>query len=338
MTYNISKTLSLCLKSMDIAILCETVCKDLSHVDQRLLCTDEVIRGGLRKRFALYEAVALTQLTGELVHLEDLILTTDDRHLRALSAELVVAKNCLHQREWLQALPFEQHLTFETVNRLTGEQEMGEGVIKPARTDINDAIAEIDRLLDRDSKKIKPSTNDVGPGWIASYRELIGTPIILSAAVLIDLVLATLGDHEKQRAALLGSSYIKGRGLVGEYLPTLGRSLKACNYKHDERRSPEHRITTIIDMMGHSARSALNEINKLMLARMVMLNTPYRQGSKLPELVNLLCAYPIVSIDMMAKKLNLTSQAVNQIMTYKLQGKGPREITSRRRYRAWTTL
>jgi hypothetical protein len=59
-----------------------------------------------------------------------------------------------------------------------------------------------------------------------------------------------------------------------------------------------------------------------------------RSNSKLPELVNLFLSRPLVTVALGAKVLQVTPKAVD-LMLVQLGGALPRELTGRRRYRAW---
>lgn len=59
-----------------------------------------------------------------------------------------------------------------------------------------------------------------------------------------------------------------------------------------------------------------------------------RTSSKLPELIELVVAKPLVSAGMVAKTLDVTPQAARRIVL----GLGLREMTGRGRFRAWGVL
>jgi hypothetical protein len=64
------------------------------------------------------------------------------------------------------------------------------------------------------------------------------------------------------------------------------------------------------------------------------LSDKCRSNSKLPELVELFLSRPLVTVPLGAKLLKVTPKAVN-FMLLQLGGALPRELTGRRRYRAW---
>ncbi len=62
-----------------------------------------------------------------------------------------------------------------------------------------------------------------------------------------------------------------------------------------------------------------------------------RGNSKLPQLVDLFMASPLVIVQMATEKLKVTQQAV-EVMLKELGPSLPRELTGRKRYRAWGIL
>ena len=59
-----------------------------------------------------------------------------------------------------------------------------------------------------------------------------------------------------------------------------------------------------------------------------------RKHSRLPVLVQLLCARPVVSVAMAAKALGCSHQAVEQMFSF--LAPTARELTGRKRFRVWT--
>jgi len=77
-------------------------------------------------------------------------------------------------------------------------------------------------------------------------------------------------------------------------------------------------------------------LDKLTLAREVMMGKckGRRRNCRLPALVDLFVSTPLVTIATAAKTLNVTPQAI-EAMLGDLGPACPRELTQRRRYRAW---
>lgn len=82
-----------------------------------------------------------------------------------------------------------------------------------------------------------------------------------------------------------------------------------------------------------AAELGLKEHDRLALARQMMERKldGRRTSSKLPELVELVMAKPLVSAGMIATTLNVTPQAALRIVGEL----GLREMTGRGRFRAW---
>lgn len=80
----------------------------------------------------------------------------------------------------------------------------------------------------------------------------------------------------------------------------------------------------------------LKEHDRLVLARQMMMRKleGRRTSSRLPELVELVMARPLISAGMVAKTLEVTPQGARRIV----QELGLREMTGRGRFRAWGIL
>jgi predicted HTH domain antitoxin len=59
-----------------------------------------------------------------------------------------------------------------------------------------------------------------------------------------------------------------------------------------------------------------------------------RSNSRLPQLIELFLSRPLVSVAIASKLIGVTPKAVD-LMLAQLGGALPRELTGRRRYRAW---
>jgi hypothetical protein len=92
----------------------------------------------------------------------------------------------------------------------------------------------------------------------------------------------------------------------------------------------------LIEAMHDSAKLADSDLKRLTLAREVMLRRceGRRGNSKVPQLVDLFMALPLVTVQMATEKLKVTQQAV-EVMLRELGPSLPREWTGRKRYRAW---
>jgi hypothetical protein len=85
-----------------------------------------------------------------------------------------------------------------------------------------------------------------------------------------------------------------------------------------------------------AVRLGHKDLDRLVLARELMgqVTDQCRSNSKLPQLVELFLSRPLVTVPLAAKLLKVTPKAVD-LMLLQLGGALPRELTGRRRYRAW---
>ncbi len=85
-----------------------------------------------------------------------------------------------------------------------------------------------------------------------------------------------------------------------------------------------------------AAEIGMKEHDRLTLGRQMMERklSGRRTSSKVPELVELVMARPLVSAGMVAKTLDVTPQAARRIVLEL----GLREMTGRGRFRAWGIL
>lgn len=95
-------------------------------------------------------------------------------------------------------------------------------------------------------------------------------------------------------------------------------------------------MLSIAEGLIAAAEIGLKEHDRLALARKMMERrlSGRRRSSKLPELVDLVMATPLVHAGTVTKTLGVTPQAARRIVTEL----GLREMTGRGRFRAWGVL
>lgn len=219
------------------------------------------------------------------------------------------------------------------------------------------AFAEIDALLARTRKKLD-SWNDLSsdagrknlslrdPGydaagrcerWLAVLEEGRGLPATLAAALALD---AWLALEPSERAGALGfalaATVLRQRGLAQAHLPTLGLGLRRGRFRWSPHQALPIRVVGLLGALTEAAAFAQADCDRLVLARELMLRKceNRRGNSKLAELVGLFVASPLVTVQLAAARLQVTPQAV-EAMLKELGASLPRELTGRKRYRAW---
>jgi hypothetical protein len=240
------------------------------------------------------------------------------------------------------------------------EDEVGED--EPDPEDEHDhaadpAFAEIDALLVRTRKKLD-AWNDLSSaegrknltlrdpgydaagrlaGWLQILEEGRGLPAALAAALALD---AWLWLEPSERAGELGfalaATVLRERGLGSAHLPALGLGLRRGKFRWSPHQALGVRAAGLLGAFAEAAALGQADLDRLSLARTLMLRKcETRRGtSKLAELVDLFVASPLVTVQLAAARLKVTPQAV-EAMLKELGGSLPRELTGRKRYRAW---
>ena len=95
-------------------------------------------------------------------------------------------------------------------------------------------------------------------------------------------------------------------------------------------------IAGLLGALTEAAAFGQGELDRLSLARELMLRKceNRRGNSKLAELVDLFVVLPLVTVQLAATRLQVSPQAV-EAMLRELGSSLPRELTGRKRYRAW---
>ncbi|WP_164902999.1 RHE_PE00001 family protein [Rhizobium leguminosarum] len=174
--------------------------------------------------------------------------------------------------------------------------------------------------------------------WRGVLRQAENLPAVLQAIVALDAwnELAVL-QHAPWLGRLFAASILRQAGVTsGAHLAAINLGLKTIPVDRRRHRDRETRLLAIAQGLIAAAEIGLKEHDRLALARQMMERklSGRRTSSKLPELVELMMARPLVSAKMVAKTLEVTPQAARR-MVLEL---GLREMTGRGRFRAWGTL
>ncbi|MGI8397452.1 RHE_PE00001 family protein [Agrobacterium deltaense] len=163
-------------------------------------------------------------------------------------------------------------------------------------------------------------------------------PAVLQAIVALDAwnELSVL-QHAPWLGRLFAASILREAGITtGAHLAAINLGLKTIPVDRRRHRDRETRLLAIARGLIAAAEIGLKEHDRLALARTLMERKleGRRTSSKLPELVELVMAKPLVSAKMVAKTLDVTPQAARRIVLEL----GLREMTGRGRFRAWGIL
>ncbi|RVC59530.1 DUF1612 domain-containing protein, partial [Mesorhizobium sp. M00.F.Ca.ET.038.03.1.1] len=166
---------------------------------------------------------------------------------------------------------------------------------------------------------------------LAGTREL---PSVLRAAILLE---AWTEIEVLQHAAWLGplfcAALLRQEGLAASHLACLHLGAKNIPRERRRARTKSDRLLAWLDAIHEAALAGLKEHDRLVLAKNQMARRlrERRASSKLPGLVELVLARPLVSTGMIQETLKVSKQgALNLVGELSL-----REMTGRGRFRAW---
>ncbi len=171
--------------------------------------------------------------------------------------------------------------------------------------------------------------------WRGALTLIGDLPPVLQAVLALDAwnELAVL-QRAPWLGRLLAASILRQAGITtAAHLAAFNFGLKSIPVDRRRHRDRETRLLAIARGLIAAAELGLKEHDRLALARQMMerkLNGR-RTSSKLPELIELVMAKPLVSAGMVGKTLEVTPQAARRIVGEL----GLREMTGRGRFRAW---
>ncbi|MDX0741545.1 DUF1612 domain-containing protein [Sinorhizobium medicae] len=171
--------------------------------------------------------------------------------------------------------------------------------------------------------------------WRNVLRQAENLPAVLQAIIALDAwnELSVL-QHAPWLGRLLAASILRETGITtGAHLAAINLGLKTIPIDRRRHRDRETRLFAIAHGLLAATEIGMKEHDRLTLAK-TMMNRKLegrRTSSKLPELVDLVMAKPLVSAGMVAKTLDVTPQAARRIVSEL----GLREMTGRGRFRAW---
>jgi Protein of unknown function (DUF1612)/HTH DNA binding domain len=170
--------------------------------------------------------------------------------------------------------------------------------------------------------------------WLALVRATKELPPVLRAAIALD---AWWALDVLQRALWLGRLLVAGllreAGVTTAHLVAFNLGLKGVPREKRQARDQIIRILALVQAMEEAAVTGLKEHDRLVLAREQMQRRlkGKRANSKLPQLIELVLARPLVSSTMIEKELKVSLQgALNLVGELNM-----REMTGRGRFRAW---
>jgi hypothetical protein len=173
--------------------------------------------------------------------------------------------------------------------------------------------------------------------WQAAAEQLENLPPVLRAVLMLDAWNSVqVLQHAPWLGRLLAAAFLRQSGLAQAHLPSLNLGLKLIPRERRTSRNRTVRLIALLKALEAAAEAGLKEHDRLLLAQQQMQRrlVGKRQSSKLPQLIDLVLSFPMVSTGMIAEALKITPQGA-----LKLAGElNLRELTGRGRFRAWGVL
>lgn len=173
--------------------------------------------------------------------------------------------------------------------------------------------------------------------WLDALRDTYGLPPVLRAALALDAwnSLQVL-QHIPWLGRQLVAALLRQEGPAGAHLAAINAGLRAVPRERRHARDRPTRLLANLEAFEIGAAQGLKTHDRLVLAKLQLERrlVKKRANSRLPKLVELVIARPVVSAGIIARELGLTMQGALGLAS-ELQ---LREITGRERYRAWSIL
>jgi hypothetical protein len=170
--------------------------------------------------------------------------------------------------------------------------------------------------------------------WLDAVEATRGLPPVLRSAIALD----AWGEIEVLQhggfvGTLLAAALLRQERATEHHLACLNVGARAVPRERRRARDRGQRLHAWLDAIRQAAEAGMREHDRLVLARarMELALKGRRASSKLPELMELVLARPLVSTLIVQAELGVSRQGVFDLV----EALGLREITGRGRYKAW---
>ncbi|MBJ7532588.1 DUF1612 domain-containing protein [Rhodomicrobium vannielii ATCC 17100] len=172
--------------------------------------------------------------------------------------------------------------------------------------------------------------------WRAVLQESRNLPPVLAAAIAWDAWLFAQPDQRGAwRAPLIAALVLKARKKTETFLLPLALGTRPAEYR-DAGKPFEVRIEGFCGLVVGAVQRCERELANLSLVRNLLdvKIARRRRNSRLPELADLLLAHPVVSLRMVARRLEVSPEGARKLILD--LGSIIREVSGRKRYRVWS--
>ena len=343
----------------------------VARLDERL--SRSSIREGWIARTHFADARDSLWLAGELVDLEDLVLHNERMDVRAPTHELTLAHAVFRARRRILDADPSWALSIAGLDALRGRasggkaDRQGRGRGNSGHDDdwdspesfsgetdgfdLADELAALDAAVARSRQFLSSMTPARDPfvydpdwdedgkleGWREAVRQTDDLPSILAAAIELEAWEAISPvQHSSWLGRQLAAALVRRREKARAHLPCLNTGMRTLPRERRRARDREARLVAFVESFAAAALKGMEDHDRWLLARRQLERklAGRRSTSKLPALIDLVMARPVVSTGMVAKALSVTPRAAQDLVAEL----GLRETTGKGRYRAWGVL
>lgn len=288
----------------------------ISRFDEQLKIG--LLREGFLSRLWYHEALACELAEGDLVHMEDLVLLDGRVFNGTPYGALSQALQTL--RTWQRAAaadPAEVLRSLRPGEFMAAPDTAAGGSIGAA----GQAGCDPERL----------------EAWRRTCRQTEALPALLAAAIVWDAWLVLEPDPlGAWRGPLLAALVLKKRGATSQFLLPVDYGRRFAPYRRDPRDGFVTRIRGFLSWAESGVAQCAKDLRRLVTAEALLrrVTAGCRKSSKLPALVDLLLARPLVSVPLACRMLKVKKQSVLKMIPR--LGSHVQEATGRSRYRVWS--
>ncbi len=173
--------------------------------------------------------------------------------------------------------------------------------------------------------------------WRQVLRASQNLTPVLAAAVVWDCWMSLVPESSSGwRASLLAALVLRSMGTTSSMLLPIDCGWRVSQYRVRPEHTREQRMAGFISWLEAAAREGRKEYNSLIVANTQLRHhlRGKRRHSRLPALARLFLSLPLVSVPLAARHIGCSAQAIEKMLP--LLGSTPREVTERKRFRAWT--
>jgi len=263
-----------------------------------------------------------------LVHLEDLVLLDGHAFSGTMYPDLSAALAIL--KYWQKALKGDASSLLRTP--MPGE---------PPRPLAGEIAGDGLGARDRPDYFFEPDWDEAGrvQQWRRVWQASDALPPLLAAAIAWDAWHGLCPEQQGPwRSTLLAALVLRARVKTRQFLLPIDTGQRLCRKSWNAADTYGKRMLAFFEWVVSAAKHAAGELDGLTGARerMVLKIKQCRKNSRLPDLIELLVAKPLITIPSASKELGISKQAL-RILIPQL-GSTPREITDRSRYRCWRVV